>query len=183
VPTHFLSTAGMFLLAMAAPLAPSHSQARAGPTLAAGLAWGHQPEDAYSTTSWSGFQTSLTLPLRQATAFGAVVLHVSRDVFWTGSGDDCVIRPPDTECVPAPPSVTALTVGWRHALGQSQPVLYVGAGRMSGRRDISAGGLVRLTVGIGGRAGLQLYGQYMLVPSFEDRTLQTFRTGVNLYLR
>src|SRR5688572_21444802 len=140
-----LRITGLFL-AVAAPLAPSHAQERMGPTLAAGLAWGRQSNRVYSTTSWGGFHVALTLPLDQRSAFGAVVLDVSRDVFWKGNGDDCAIRPPANGCVPDPPSLTAATIGWRHALGRSQPVLYVGAGRMSARSEAAGGGVARLTL-------------------------------------
>ena len=171
---------GVVLIAVALPAC--HAQAPIGPTLAAGLAWGRQTERAYSTTSWSGFHIALTLPVRR-TSQGAVVLDLTRDVFWNGNGDDCVIRPPDSTCVPDPPSTTALTLGWLHDLGPSYS-LYVGAGRVAGRGQAAAGGLTRLQVAIGGsHLGVQAFAQYSLVPSFHGFTYQTVLAGLNLLLR
>ena len=174
-----LRVSGM-ILALAAPLTPSNAQVRKGPSVEAGLAWGRQSDRAYSTTSWGGFHIALTLPV-YGTTHGAAVLDVTRDVFWNGNGDDCIIRPPDSACLRDPPSVTALTIGWRHHLGRSQ-FLLVGAGRMSGRGQVKGGVMARLQLAMGNPLGVQVFGQYTLIPSFQHVKYQTVLAGVNLYL-
>lgn len=167
------------VLALLVPLAPTHAQARTGPSIAAGLAWGRQSNNAYSTTDWGGFHVSLTLPVRRTRA-GAAVLDITRDVFWKGDGDDCVIRPPDSACLPDPPSVTALTIGWRHSIGRSYS-LYVGAGRMSGRGQAAGGGVARFRVTMPTAFGAEIFGQYTIIPAFLHVTYQTAIWGLTLY--
>jgi hypothetical protein len=168
------------LLALAAALTPSKAQVRQGPSVAAGLAWGRQSDRAYSTTSWRGFHVALALPVLR-TMHGAAVVDVTRDVFWNGNGDDCVIRPPDSTCLRDPPSVTALTIGWTHSHGRSRS-LFVGVGRMSGRGRVAGGGMARYQLAMGSPLGIQVFGQYTLTPSFQHVTYQTVLAGVNLYL-
>ena len=167
------------VLALLIPLAPADAQTRTGPSVEAGLAWGRQSNDAYSTTAWGGFHVALTVPVRR-TSRGAAVLDVARDVFWKGNGDDCLIRPPDFSCVPDPPSVTAVTVGWRHSSGRSRS-LYVGAGRISGRGQVAGGGVARFRLAMPTPLGVQVFGQYTVVPGFHHVTYQTALWGVTLF--
>jgi hypothetical protein len=165
------------------PTALLYGQARPGATVAAGLAWGRQSDRTYSTTSWAGFHIAVTLP-GLPVARGAVALDLMRDVYWNGNGDDCAIRPPTPGCVPDPPSVSALTIGWLHVLGWSPATIYVGAGPMTGRGEVTTGGVARAQVGMG-RAfvGLQAFGQYTLMPSFHGRSYQVLIAGLNLVLQ
>jgi hypothetical protein len=173
----------MLPILLATPFALVHGQTRPGATVAAGLAWGHQSDRTYSTTSWAGFHIAVTLP-GTPRAGGAVALDLMRDVYWNGNGDDCSIRPPIPGCVPDPPSVSAFTIGWLQLLGRSPASVYVGAGPMSGRGDVAAGGVARGEVRLG-RAfvGLQAFGQYTLVPSFHGRSYQVLIAGLNLILQ
>lgn len=173
---------GSVVLMVAAPLVQASAQAHSGPTLAAGLARGRQSDRTYSTTSWSGFHVALTLPVYR-TRRGAAVVDVTRDVFWNGNGDDCVLRPPTPTCVPDPPSVTGMTIGWLHVPGPSHS-LYLGVGRLAGRGHAKGGGMARLQFDAGGsHLGIQAFGQYTLVPSFHRVTYQTVLAGLNVYLR
>lgn len=168
------------LLALAAPLTPSNAQVRKGPSVGAGLAWGRQADRDYSTTSWIGFHVVLTLPVYRAT-HGAVVLDVTRDLFFNGYGDNCVVRPPGSACLPDPPPVTALTIGWSHNLGRSQS-LFVGAGRMSGQGRVALGSIARFRLAMGSPLGVQVFGQHTLIPSFQHGTYQTVLAGIALFL-
>jgi hypothetical protein len=172
------------LLALfAIPMALLHGQARPGATVAAGLAWGHQSDRTYSTTSWAGFHIAVTLP-GPPTSRGAVALDLMRDVYWNGNGDDCAIRPPTPGCVPDPPSVSALTIGWLQLLGRSPATIYLGAGPMSGRGEVATGGVARAQLGLGSAfVGLQAFGQYTLVPSFHGRSYQVLIAGLNVVLQ
>jgi hypothetical protein len=172
------------LLSLSAiPLTSSHGQTRPGATVAVGLAWGHQSDRSYSTTSWAGFHIAVTLTGTPTTR-GAMALDLMRDVYWNGNGDDCAIRPPNPGCVPYPPSVSALTIGWLQYLGRSPVTIYVGAGPMSGRGDVAAGGVARAQLGLGrALVGLQPFGQFTLAPSFHARSYRAFIAGLNVVLQ
>ena len=173
----------MVLLSFFAPMTLAHGQTPPRATVAAGLAWGHQSDRTYSTTSWAGFHLAVTIP-GPPTNRGAVALDLMRDVYWNGNGDECAIRPPAPGCVPDPPSVTAVTLGWVHMLGRSPAAIYAGVGPMSGRGKVAPGGLARLQIGLGSAfVGLQVFGQYMLVPSFHGRSYQVFTAGLNVVLQ
>jgi hypothetical protein len=55
---------------------------------------------------------------------------------------------------------------------------------MSSRGEAAAGGVARLTLAPNSfPVGVQIFGQYMLIPSFQGVTFQTFLAGVNLHFQ
>jgi hypothetical protein len=180
-----LNIAFFFLLGVVA-FAPSSAQARISPIIAFGPAMGQFHGGQYSTTSWSGLHVALSIPVYQTTSTGSMVFDFTRDVFWNGNGDDCVLAPPDyNRCLPDPPNLTAITIGWRtHIFGHRNTVLHLAAGRISGRGEARGGGFARLEFAPGsGDIGLQVFGQYALVPSFQKATIRSLLMGITVYYR
>lgn len=160
------------------------AHAQRTPSVAIGVAWGHQSDGYYSSRSWTGIQGELMIPVYPLSPSGAIVVEVTRDEYWNGSGDDCVVRPPASGCVPEPPSITAATVGWRLGAEHSRSVLYLGAGRMSGRYGATGGAIARLAVTLGsGHIAPRAFGQAMLMPSYRQARLGTFLAGISLLVR
>ena len=182
---HRVGVVCALLFGLTAPVAPAQGQAPSGPTLAFGPGFGRLHGGKYTTTTLTGLHLALSVPVHQATSLGVMVLGFTADMFWDGNGDVCVIDPSDlNRCLPSPPNLTAMTVGWRGLVfGRQNMVFHVAAGRISGRGEVTGGGFARLEfVPRSGHFGFQAFGQYSYVPSFQNVTLQPLVMGFSFYV-
>lgn len=172
------------LVAGAAIVRPAAGQAPSGPTAAFGPVFGRLYGGTYSNTSVLGLHAALAVPLHRATPQGVMVLGFTADMFWNGFTDDCVLAPDGDGCLPSAPNLTAITIGWRGLVpGRRNVVYHVAAGRVSGRGEVTGGGLARIEfVPRSDHLGLQAYAQYSFIPSFQDRALQPFLLGISVYV-
>ena len=182
---HRAGLISVFLLGLSAPSGPAQAQAPSGPTLAFGPGFGRLYGGKYSTTTLTGLHLAVSVPVHPATSAGVMVLGYTADMFWDGGGDDCVLDPSDlNRCLPSPPNLTAMTIGWRGLVpGRRNLVFHVAAGRISGRGEVTGGGFARLEfVPRNGHLGFQAFVQYSYVPSFHNVTLQPLVMGLSFYV-
>jgi hypothetical protein len=113
--------------------------------------------------------------------FQNIVLGFTADLFFHGSGDDCVLRyPGGSGCLPEFPNLTALTLGWRSTvLNEPDVTLHVALGRFSGRKSSTGGTLARLQFAPRStHVAVLFFTQYEFLPSFRGSPVSVFLTGM-----